>query len=184
LEIIIIDINYVTGSLFVALWVMVPAYVPNSTAALFGGGTSIDLGKSFSDGRRIFGDGKTFRGFFLGVFCGIIAGLILILTENVAGWHIHTYLSVVLLATGALLGDLVKSFIKRRLNKKRGEKWLVADQYDLVFGAFVMLLLFDPAWLSATINYMVLIWIIIVTPLLHRGANIIGYLIGVKDVPW
>jgi len=184
LEIIIIDINYVTGSLFVALWVMVPAYVPNSAAALFGGGTPIDLGKSFSDGRRIFGDGKTFRGFFGGVFCGIIAGLILILTENMAGWHIHTYLSVVLLATGALLGDLVKSFIKRRLNKKRGEKWLVADQYDLVFGAFVMLLLFDPAWLSDTINYMVLIWIIIVTPLLHRGANIIGYLIGVKDVPW
>ncbi|HJK07314.1 MAG TPA: hypothetical protein O0X77_01610 [Methanocorpusculum sp.] len=22
------------------------------------------------------------------------------------------------------------------------------------------------------------------TPLLHRGANIIGYLIGIKQVPW
>jgi len=30
----------------------------------------------------------------------------------------------------------------------------------------------------------VLFWIIVVTPLLHRGVNIIGYLAGIKDVPW
>ncbi|HQL60331.1 MAG TPA: CDP-archaeol synthase, partial [Methanoculleus sp.] len=43
---------------------MLPAYVPNSAAALFGGGTPIDSGRTFGDGRRIFGDGKTYRGFF------------------------------------------------------------------------------------------------------------------------
>ncbi|MFA7152528.1 MAG: CDP-archaeol synthase, partial [Methanoregulaceae archaeon] len=40
-----------------ALWIMLPAYVPNSVAAATGGGTPIDLGRNFSDGRRIFGDG-------------------------------------------------------------------------------------------------------------------------------
>ncbi|MCK9308634.1 MAG: CDP-archaeol synthase, partial [Methanoculleus sp.] len=28
-----------------ALWIMIPAYVPNSAAALFGGGTPIDFGR-------------------------------------------------------------------------------------------------------------------------------------------
>jgi CDP-2,3-bis-(O-geranylgeranyl)-sn-glycerol synthase len=28
------------------------------------------------------------------------------------------------------------------------------------------------------------IMILIITPLLHRATNIIGYLAGVKEVPW
>ncbi|WP_245323362.1 CDP-2,3-bis-(O-geranylgeranyl)-sn-glycerol synthase [Methanomicrobium sp. W14] len=163
---------------------MLPAYVPNSAAAVFGGGKPIDFGRNWHDGRRIFGEGKTWRGFFGGVFSGIIIGLILILIGDKIGFSIHTPLSVTLLATGALLGDLIKSFFKRRLNKKRGEEWLIADQYDLVAGSLLLVLLFDPAWTFANITPAILLWILIVTPLLHRGANMIGYIIGVKDVPW
>lgn len=163
---------------------MIPAYIPNPAAALFGGGTPIDLGTNFRDGRRILGDGKTFRGFFGGVLSGFLIGFILLQIEVIYHWNIHTYSSVILLATGALLGDLIKSFVKRRLNIQRGEKWLIADQYDLVIGAFAMLILFDSGWIMAVITPAIAFWIIIVTPLLHRGANIIGYLAGVKDVPW
>ncbi|RXE55457.1 hypothetical protein ABH15_12030 [Methanoculleus taiwanensis] len=166
---------------------MIPAYVPNSAAALFGGGRPIDFGKTFSDGRRIFGDGKTYRGFIGGVTAGVLAGVAEILLRNLAGWTFLpelTPLSVVLLAAGALLGDLAKSFIKRRLGKDRGEKWPVADQYDLVVGAFVLVLIGNPAWFFETITPAIAIWILILTPLLHRLANIIGYLTGVKDVPW
>ena len=163
---------------------MIPAYIPNSAAAIFGGGAPIDSGKNWSDGRRIFGQGKTWRGFFGGILCGIIAGLILILIGSYAGLSVHTPLSVILLATGALLGDLIKSFFKRRLDKKRGEEWLIADQYDLVVGSLALVFIFDFAWAAENITLMVFIWIIIITPLLHRGANIIGYIIGVKEVPW
>ena len=97
---------------------------------------------------------------------------------------IHTPASIFLLSCGALLGDLVKSFFKRRLDKQRGEEWLIADQYDLVVGAFVMVLLFNPSWVFSPINPAIALWIIVATPLLHRGVNIIGYLAGVKDVPW
>ena len=55
---------------------MLPAYLPNPTAALFGGGTPIDLGRNYSDGRRFFGDGKTYRGLILGVLAGIVVGLL------------------------------------------------------------------------------------------------------------
>ncbi len=45
-----------------AMWLMLPAYIANPTAALFGGGMPIDFGKKYHDGQRILGDGKTFRG--------------------------------------------------------------------------------------------------------------------------
>lgn len=167
-----------------AFWIMVPAYVPNSAAAVLGGGKPIDSGKNWSDGRRIFGEGKTWRGFIGGVFSGIAFGLLLMFIEGACGWSIHTLLSVLLLSFGALLGDLVKSFFKRRLDKKRGDEWLIADQYDLVAGSMLMVFLFDFGWAVQNITIPVAICIIIITPLLHRGVNIIGYMIGVKDVPW
>lgn len=166
---------------------MLPAYVPNSVAACFGGGRPIDGGRTLSDGMRIFGDGKTYRGFFSGVLGGILVGLVQIGLQGVLDLSFlpaQTLLSVTLLAVGALLGDLCKSFFKRRLKKPSGGKWPVADQYDLVGGAFLLLALFDPAWLFETVTLPVLFWILIMTPLLHKMANVIGYATGVKDVPW
>ncbi|WP_265582583.1 CDP-2,3-bis-(O-geranylgeranyl)-sn-glycerol synthase [Methanofollis aquaemaris] len=166
---------------------MVPAYVPNSAAAALGGGTPVDLGKNWRDGRRILGDGKTFRGFFLGVAAGIAVGLIQIVLRETFGWSSlpeHTFVTVTLLAAGALLGDMAKSFFKRRLGKESGEEWLIADQYDLVVGAFVLLLIFQYEWVVRYVDLLVFLWILVLTPLLHRAANIIGYLIGVKKVPW
>jgi len=166
---------------------MLPAYLPNPVAALFGGGTPIDLGRNFSDGKRIFGDGKTFRGLIIGILAGIGIGLVQIQVVGAFGWENlpeHTYMSITLLATGALLGDLGKSFFKRRLGKERGAKWPVADMYDLVAGALLMVLLFDSAWLFANMTLLIFILILILTPILHRAVNIIGYHFRVKEVPW
>jgi len=166
---------------------MLPAYIPNPVAALCGGGTPVDLGKTWSDGRRVFGDGKTYRGLIAGILAGIGSGLILIWLSDtylLTSLPKHTVLSVVLLACGALLGDLVKSFFKRRFGRERGAKWPVADQYDLVAGAFLLLLVFDLSWLTATITIPVLLVILILTPVLHRAVNIIGYLFRIKEVPW
>lgn len=166
---------------------MLPAYIPNPAAAIFGGGTPIDLGRNFSDGKRIFGDGKTYRGLICGILAGIITGLILIWLSSrflQDGLPEHTFTSVTLLATGALLGDLVKSFFKRRYGKERGTKWPIADQYDLVAGAFLLLLIGDPAWLFDTVTLPMFLVILIITPLLHRATNLVGYLLKVKEVPW
>ena len=57
-----------------ALWLVLPAYVANASALIFGGGTPIDFGKKWKDGRRILGDGKTWRGLFIGTFVGMTAG--------------------------------------------------------------------------------------------------------------
>ena len=179
-----ISIYDILLSFVFALWVMIPAYVPNSAAAVFGGGRPIDGGRNWRDGRRMLGDGKTWRGLSGGVLSGIFIGMLQVMAESYLGISLLTPSVVVCLAFCALLGVMVKIFVKRRINLPRGEEWLIADQYDLVVGAFALLLLFNTAWVFATITPVILIGILILTPLLHRGANIIGYLIGVKDVPW
>ncbi|MEN6611304.1 MAG: CDP-2,3-bis-(O-geranylgeranyl)-sn-glycerol synthase [Methanoregulaceae archaeon] len=166
---------------------MLPAYVPNPVAAAAGGGRPIDGGRNFFDGKRILGDGKTWRGLLIGILVGILVGAVQITLQNQFNlisvpWH--TPLSVVLFATGALLGDIGKSFFKRRLGKDRGARWPVADQYDLVIGAFILAVIFDYPWLVHVMSVPIIIALVILTPLLHRGANLIGYAIGVKKEPW
>jgi len=184
---IFISPDFILFSLVSALWIMLPAYLPNSAAALLGGGRPVDGGRRFRDGKRIFGDGKTWRGLFLGILAGILIGSVQIGVREYSALLALpelTFPVVVILAAGALLGDLVKSFFKRRLGKDQGAEWLIADQYDFVLGAFILLLLLQYEWVVATLTPLMVLWIIIMTPLLHRVVNIIGYLAGVKDVPW
>ena len=166
---------------------MLPAYLPNPVAALFGGGTPVDLGRKMADGRRILGDGKTYRGLCIGIIAGIFIGLIEIYCSaayQLTWLPAQTYVSILALPVGALLGDMTKSFFKRRLGKERGENWFLADQYDLVAGSLILLLIVSPAWFFTNITLTIFIAILVLTPILHRLANIIGYSLGVKDVPW
>ena len=57
--------------IFAALKFIFPAYCANATPVLAGGGPKMDFGRSFYDGKRIFGNNKTFRGFFFGWGVGI-----------------------------------------------------------------------------------------------------------------
>ncbi len=166
---------------------MLPAYLPNPVAALCGGGLPVDLGRTFTDGKRLLGDGKTWRGLVAGIIAGILIGILQIWLQGQPGWTIlpqQTLLTITLLSIGALLGDMVKSFFKRRLGKARGAKWPIADMYDLVIGSLVLLLVFDPAWLITYVTLPVLIVILVLTPALHRAMNILGYMMKVKEVPW
>ena len=57
-----------------ALWLVLPAYIANASALLIGGGTPIDFGKNWKDGKLILGDGKTWRGLITGAFVGMTGG--------------------------------------------------------------------------------------------------------------
>jgi CDP-2,3-bis-(O-geranylgeranyl)-sn-glycerol synthase len=166
---------------------MLPAYVPNSAAVVLGGGTPIDGGRIHGDGRRLLGDGKTYRGLVLGILAGVLVGCMQLLVQMGDFSDVlprQTLLTVVTLASGALLGDLVKSYFKRRRGMEKGEEWPVADQYDLVAGALLLTLAAAPSWVLTYVTLPVLFWILVLTPLLHRAANLVGYSLGLKDVPW
>jgi len=177
------------------VWLMLPALIPNSAAVLWGGGKPMDLGKSWR-GKRILGDGKTWRGFFGGALTGMAFGLVQIALSEAFGfsnswlfafWPRALWI-IGALAFGAMIGDSVGSFVKRRLGVGRGEKAPILDQYNFVIGAFVMVTIVHNDWIwfhfiDGNQIYGLVAFLIIV-PLLHRGVNIIGYKMGKKDVPW
>ena len=180
-----------------SFWYILPAYVANGFAVLAGllpHRHPIDGGRLFNDGYSLFGPGKTWEGFLGGFFSGVTIGGFQVLSSPVllnvilqAGlilppdFYLIVLLPfplVVVVALGALVGDIMGSFIKRRLKIARGKPAPLLDQLDfllmaLFFGFFVYPL---PLLLS--------IFILIITPIIHLLANAIGYLIGVKDVPW
>ena len=184
-----------------SIWLMLPAYIANPMAAVFGGGTPMDLGKYFPDGRRILGNGKTIRGLVAGTACGIVIGLIQIglaprlmasgVLDNwpmfyaaLGAYSLCTLSIVFLMAFGALLGDSGESFIKRRLDLERGAMFPVADQLDFVLGAWVLTYIFAAHWFNTYFSFWIIVTVLVATPLLHLAANIFGYLIKVKKEPW
>lgn len=179
----------------VGLWLMLPALIPNTAAVIWGGGTPMDFGRNWN-GRRVLGDGKTWRGFFGGALTGAAFGILeIFLIQNSASpgtWGFgrwpESIVTVFAIAFGSMIGDSAGSFIKRRLNIRRGEKAPGLDQYNFVAGALAFALLFRPQWFATHYfdgnGIFGLILLLAVVPILHRGVNIIGYKLGRKDVPW
>ncbi|PSP55282.1 hypothetical protein BRC82_06355 [Halobacteriales archaeon QS_1_67_19] len=173
----------------VALWAMLPAYVPNNAAVLAGGGRPIDGGRTWN-GRRLLGDGKTWRG----TAAGIAAGAALALALNAVAPAVSGLLGVelptfplaaaVALAAGAMLGDIVASFLKRRTGRERGAAFPGLDQLDFVVFALLLAFLAAPDWFGAVFTAPVLVVVVVATPLLHLGTNGIAYALGLKDEPW
>ena len=126
-----VDDMDITQLIVEALKFIFPAYCANATPVLAGGGTRMDFGKNFFDGKRIFGNNKTFRGFFFGLAIGISVGLM-----ECAAFH-FPILFAVLIPLGALLGDLTGAFLKRRIGIAPGGLLPIVDQIDFVVGAVV-----------------------------------------------
>lgn len=190
------DASEIIVCMLTGFWVFLPAMFCNPAAAMIKGNTKIDFGKTWK-GKRIFGDGKSWRGFFGGVAAGMILGLLMIGLaclcndkENCWGfggfWDNIGILAC--MCFGSLLGDLTGAFIKRRLGMERGQKAPILDQYDFVAGAFIVTAIFYPNFVYATYfegwHILAFILILLLTFAIHRGVNIIGYKLGVKKEPW
>lgn len=180
----------------VGIWVFIPAMVPNTAAALIRGTVPVDFGRSIG-GARILGDGKTWRGFIGGALFGVALGLLMVWLSSLCGsedhwgfgpsWNDNVGL-LFCLAFGSLIGDMIGSFVKRRLNFERGAKVPILDQFDYVFGAFLLVGLFYPQWLYATYldgyHLLALLVMLFIVYAAHRIVNYIGWKMGVKENPW
>ncbi|MFB6303493.1 MAG: CDP-2,3-bis-(O-geranylgeranyl)-sn-glycerol synthase [Haloferacaceae archaeon] len=172
-----------------ALWAMLPAYVPNNAAVLGGGGRPIDGGWTWR-GRRLLGDGKTWRGTVAGVGAGVGLAFLLDAVRAPVAALLGVPLSpfplpaAVGLAVGAMAGDVVASFCKRRLGRRRGAPVPVVDQLDFVAGALALSALLAPGWFGRTFTPAAIGVVVVVTPLLHVVTNAAAYVLGLKDEPW
>jgi CDP-2,3-bis-(O-geranylgeranyl)-sn-glycerol synthase len=168
---------------------MLPAYVPNNVAVLAGGGRPIDGGRTLG-GRRLLGDGKTWRGTAVGTLAGTLLALLLNVVHDPVAGAVGVALPRfplrvgVALAFGAMLGDIGASFLKRRTGRERGAAVPGLDQLDFVVGALVATALAAPAWFAATFTLPVVVAVLVATPVLHLVTNAGAYLLGLKDEPW
>jgi len=186
------------SSLMAVLWLLTPAYIASALATLpRGRGPPMDFGALWRrDGRRVLGPTKTWSGFLTGGFAampfGLIeAGLILAAPPN---WRLVPVMGPTLVASvpfvamltfGAMTGDALGSFVKRRLGRESGSRTILLDQLPFVLvpiglGLGLYPNVFDPVFVSGW----GVLWLLVFTLGLHTLFNWIGYRAGLKKVPW
>jgi len=158
----------------------IPLYVCNGIALLLGGRTRVDFGKRFFDQRPVLGAGKTIRGSIAGISFAFLAVVLLwaVFPETDTLMETAYLYYGTLLAAGAILGDFAGSFVKRRLNIKRGESVFLLDQLDFVIGGFLAgSLIMLPSLLE-------IVFLLAFTMLAHVVGNRLAFFSRLKRVPW
>ena len=131
---------------------------------------------------RLFGSHKTWRGLIGGITASAATfAFQQLLYDHVALLRQYSYfeydrysLMGVWMGAGALTGDLIKSFIKRRLNIPPGHAWFPFDQLDWLLGV----ILFTYPFISLAGGSVA--QIVLVGFILHLIANVVGYALRLK----
>lgn len=175
-----------------ALWFFLPAGIANASPVfankiplLNKWKTPIDFGKSYR-GSRIFGNNKTWRGMFFAILCGGVTGSItyLIYPESLQYISISMFTPIIdmfvvgaSLGAGALVGDAIESFFKRRSGVKPGDSWFPFDQTDYIIGGLIFATPF--VILSFKTNLIIFVtWFCA-----HLFWSYIAFLLGLKSKP-
>jgi CDP-2,3-bis-(O-geranylgeranyl)-sn-glycerol synthase len=161
---------------------LIPIYIANSIPVVLGGGQRLDFGKNFSDGKPVFGEGKTIRGFVVGVAGGTVAAGILALYSPLQWFPVPAlqFWGGAAMALGTMTGDAAGSFMKRRLGMESGRPFILDTMIFLAFALLLGLPFIQPALFSAQ-N---LVFMFGLTIILHPATNFIANRLGLKKVPW
>jgi CDP-2,3-bis-(O-geranylgeranyl)-sn-glycerol synthase len=174
----------------------------------------IDGGRIHKDGNRVLGDGKTWNGLIGGsLTSGLLAiFMVWIVSGNDLnnapfvdisindtgigtasflnlGWVGSAFYMGSLLGFFSLVGDSTGSFLKRRRGLKRegnvSSKAPLLDTLPFAIFTFVGgLILLPSTYHSAEGVWIGMLGLLILTPIIHRAFNILGYKLGWKDVPY
>lgn len=150
------------------VWLFLPAYFANATPVVIHGGKPIDNGKNWVDGKRILGDHKT----LYGTISGIIIGTSIAFLQG-------NPIQGALFSIGAILGDLIFAFFKRRLGYSPGSSWPIADQVGFILLAILLGSLVEP---RPTIEQDVVVTITTIP--LHYLTNFFAWILKMKKNPW
>ncbi len=156
----------------------------------------MDYGKELKDGKRIFGNNKTWLGFFTMIGCSILThtvwGLICKIFTGMQSMNqlylLHNNTVLYNVVVGAVMGvvymvfELPNSFIKRRIDIPdgktekgfKGKLFFVIDQLDSMFGVILVLAVASKISLLQYINYVLL------GGLTHICVNLILYKLRIR----
>jgi CDP-2,3-bis-(O-geranylgeranyl)-sn-glycerol synthase len=150
------------------IWLFLPAYFANATPVLIHGGGPLDAGRNWVDERRILGDHKTVYGTFAGIIVGALVAVVQ--GNSVQG---------LLFAIGAILGDLIFAFVKRRLGIKPGQPLPVWDQVGFIILAILLGSIVEP---RPTLEQDIVM--ILTTIPAHYITNLFAWGLSWKKEPW
>ncbi len=197
-------------TILTALYFFLPAFVANMFPVILGA-LKFPFGQPISE--RLFGSHKTWRGFYAGYLGALIVLAVqrhLAILEFLPGEdfaltadfsaangllqplldyaHLNIFIYAIPFGLGAIAGDAIKSFFKRRLNRKPGSAFFPFDQLDFVIGALISLLPFylldSQSFHASPFGLGTLLTLLILTPLLHLLTNVTAYALGLKKVWW
>jgi CDP-2,3-bis-(O-geranylgeranyl)-sn-glycerol synthase len=126
----------------------------------------VDFGKKLPDGKRLFGSHKTWRGVFTMLIVGLITGYLILGSLRLG----------LLVGLGVIVGDLVTSVIKRRVNLKPGASFEPWDSEILVASGIIF------TW--GLFTWYEIIGILLLAPLLYKAFNYLGYKLKLQKHPW
>jgi len=171
----------ITVTILQALWFIWPAYTANAFPSVMRGKKPLDGGRRLGNA-PLLGKSKTVEGTIGGIAFGIFIGML----QN----YLYDFLPpdlglvrfslpmIILLATGALLGDILGSFIKRRIGAKPGQPVILLDQLDFLIVSLLLVSSVHPVGLELAVL------LIVLTPIIHFLTNIAGYAAKLKKEPW
>lgn len=136
-------------------------------------------------GQPLFGPHKTLRGIMVGIVAAVAVAALQAYSAHRSPWlsaissapHFANspFLWGSVLGGGALLGDLVKSFVKRRFGIPAGQWWFPWDQIDLIVGALILgYFLYAFPWSVALVA-------LVLTPILSLASSVVGYALSLKE---
>ena len=172
------------------LYLMLPAYLANMAPVLGKNilkplAIPIDFGKKWK-GKPILGKNKTWRGVVLAAITSTIIFLLqayLYKFPSMKAISLIDYSSAslwigILLGLGAIAGDSIESFFKRRAKIKSGQPWIPFDQVDFTIGALALTaIVYFPGWINALI-------IILISAIGHILINHLAFYLKIRKEKW
>lgn len=138
----------------------------------------VDGGLKFR-GRPILGSHKTWGGTLAGILGGMLAAFIQHrLSPNFAVLEMVDYsdwaIIGLLIGSGAIIGDLVKSFFKRQFNIKPGQNWVPFDEIDFLIGSVLFI---APYYFVGWMNVAVIMTVGFIS---HILVNLLGFYLRIR----
>ena len=158
------------------LYFMLPAYAANMTPPF------LKYWKGWNPpiARQSLGSHKTVLGFA----SGVCAAVVVVFIQSVVPWDgrlvaYEGWLGLGLrFGVGAMAGDSLKSFVKRRVGVAPGEPWIPFDQVDFAIGALVLTLgRAALSWLDWTV-------ILVFSAGAHVVVTRFAYRLKIRDAKW
>jgi CDP-2,3-bis-(O-geranylgeranyl)-sn-glycerol synthase len=166
------------------LWFFLPILVANQCP-----GFAVRLnmpGANVPVSSKWLGEHKTWAAYYAGPFGALCTLLIqyqlILIAPSMFGlfkYRTNLCFAGLFLGLGAILGDHIKSFFKRRLGKSPGTAWWPFDQLDFVIGGIIFAI---PVvgWIGWERTLIICSFVLIIHPI----GNRIGYKLGLREVPW